>query len=177
MKYLLFTIILVVILIFITSFVQAQEFHPYIGMGVSSFTMDSGIAGSSTAGGGFVNFGIDSKIVGAELRMGRTGDASVNYKGVNISYGLDTFFSLLGKLNFSPTDPLRLYAIVGYTTAYSRASATVAGQKITASGTASSGSYGAGLDYRIQDHLLIGGEWMAYALDVSGIAINLKYEF
>ena len=139
--------------------------------------MDSGIAGNSTAGGGFANFGIDSKMAGAELRVGRTGEASTNYKGINISYGLDTFFSLLGKLHFSPTDRLRLYAIGGYTTANARATASVAGISASASSTASSGSYGAGLDYRLQDHLLIGGEWIRYSLDVSGIAINLKYEF
>lgn len=143
--------------------VQAQEFEfkPYVGIGVGSFDIDVSVPvlGLSDNGSGVGYYGIFGadfhEYLGAELRVGSTGDATV----LGLDYKLDYFFSYLLKLQFPATSDFRLYALLGGTTA-----------NITTSGGLDESqtglSYGGGVEFNINDQISIGAEWVRYWSDV-----------
>jgi len=161
---------------------QADGIHPYAGAGVGAFLLDTGISGvgNQTAFGGFGQFGIDfGDFVGVEVRAGSTTSSTFQYLGVDLSLRLDYFVSYLAKLQFPVTDNFRIYALGGGTTAKASASVSIPGTILALSGsnTSSSGSFGGGVDFQIQDQWRIGAEFLHYASDVDGVTANIKFLF
>jgi len=176
------------IMAFATINAQAGEVKPYIGIGLGSFTIDGGsVAGFSlktnSSIGGFLQGGVDiNPYIAAELRVG--GVSSSKIKGLNgDKLKADWFASYLAKPQFSPTGGLNIYGLIGATTAKVSITNT-AGQ--TASRTKTQLTFGAGLEYTIQDTVSIGAEYVQYSntadfisnkVKITGISATVGYHF
>lgn len=75
---------------------------------------------------------------------------------------MDWFFFYLAKFQLPLSEEWRIYGLLGGTTLRTNYQQLVALKKTN---TSANLSIGFGLDYLIQDHLYIGGEWMQYATD------------
>jgi len=188
MKNMLRTAVLAVALIFASAPALAQdfEFKPYVGVGLGGFNIELDALGllsdSDTAFGGYGLVGADfNDYLGAELRVGTTANATL-FGAVDV--GVDYFISYLAKVQYPATPELRVYGLIGGTTA--KATTSVVGfpdESYTETGV----SFGAGLDYRIMDQVIIGAEWVRYWHNVEvepgleaivdGFSGLVKYEF
>jgi len=161
--------------------VQAQDFKPYAGVGVGAFGLemkDSSVNFNqkNTVLGGYAKFGVDiNDYFGAELRVGTTAKGDTTYAVGGVSAGspagtigqkADYFFSYLAKLQYPVSPDFRAYAMLGATTAKHKTTFTPAlgtGSSPTKTGF----SYGVGGDFRVNDQLSVGAEWMQYWTNVT----------
>jgi len=203
MKNILRTAVLAVALIFATAPVMAQDFEikPYAGVGIGAFMLDvedstpgDPFATDDTVFGGFLAVGADvHEYLGLELRVGTTSDGSesIIVPGVGtvaVDYGPSYFISYLAKVQYPATPELRIYGLIGGTTAKVETSFTAMGfPVVTDSQTETGVSFGAGVDYTVMDNVSVGAEWVRYwhnvnfdattEVDIDGISATVKYEF
>jgi len=143
-----------------------------------------GSVGTVTAFGGFGQFGADiGDYFGAEIRLGTSSTTSISSGGINYDGNIDYVFSYLAKIQAPISESLHLYTLLGGTTGQITSKIKTPGFVYVATGTNTSSSkstsfsIGGGLDFKIQDSLSIGAEYMRYYKDVSGFSANLKYSF
>jgi len=157
---------------------QAQDFDvkPYVGVGLGAFGLEvkdtnAVFSQNETVFGGYAKVGADiGDYLGGELRIGATSSGTqsnpVGTGGSTIAFDsklqADYFFSYLVKLQFPATQDLKLYALLGGTTAKMKFTASAAGVTGGVSGTKTGFSYGLGAEYSLQDMLSVGLEWMQY---------------
>jgi len=159
---------------------SATDIKPYAGVGLGGYTFK----GAGTSFGGFGQFGADiGDYFGAELRLGTSSTTSYTSGGVNFDLNVDYGFSYLGKLQAPISESVHAYALLGGTTAQVTNKIKTPGLVFASSGTntlvtkKNSFTFGGGLDFKIQDSLSIGAEYMRYYKDVSGFSANLKFLF
>lgn len=178
--------------------VQAQE-GPYFGVGLGGVVItddEPGISLSDTAYGGFIQAGFDiNEHFGFEGRIGSSTDGSGRtvYVGLpaEAKYGPNFFVSHLAKVQYPVTTALRIYGVIGITTAMYKLKITVPSlpffSPVTYSRTRTDITFGGGIDYEIVDRWRVGGEWVRYwdNVDIGGgvegsfdaIVGTVKYEF
>ncbi|HKJ84216.1 MAG TPA: porin family protein [Mariprofundaceae bacterium] len=148
--------------------IHAQEFKPYAGAGIGAFGLeykDATVSQKNTVFGGYGKLGADfNPYLGVELRIGTTGSGSNTYATAPTSRKLsnDYYFSYLAKLQYPATPDFNLYALVGGTTAKFKLTTPTASSSATKTGV----SYGAGFDYRVDDQVSAGLEWVQYWTNV-----------
>ena len=134
------------------------DIRPYAGAGLGAFGLEFKNTASNlkkTVFGGYGKLGADiGDYLGVELRVGGTASGTKN----NTKLQASPFFSYLGKVQFPATPDLKLYAMLGGTTAKFK----VGNQSKSKSGF----SYGFGAEYFLQDTLSVGAEWMQYWTNV-----------
>jgi opacity protein-like surface antigen len=134
------------------------DIRPYAGVGLGAFGLEFKNAASNlkkTVFGGYGKLGADiGDYLGVELRIGGTASGTKN----NTKLQASPFFSYLGKVQFPATADLKLYALLGGTTAKFK----VGNQSKSKTGF----SYGVGAEYFLQDTLTVGAEWMQYWTNV-----------
>jgi len=168
---------------------QAVDIEPYVGIGVGGYLLKTTTAtvGTKTAFGGYGQLGADiGDYFGAELRLGASGKATLTSPqlgGVNINSSIDYIFSYLGKLQVPVSENFRLYGLLGGTTAQVASKIKTPGVVFAATGTTNISarkngfSFGGGLDFKVQDKLIIGAEYMHYYKEIIGFSANIKYLF
>jgi len=168
-----------IMLFFVVSVSSAQAFEikPYMGIGLGSFNLEylePGLDHSGTTWGVFVKGGADfNRFVGAELRLGRTGERSTSFGAGTIGsatpFGITTqvdyFFSYLGKPHFSFNDRINIYGLAGGTAARFRIKPSGTGLSLTSKALKTAFSYGLGAQYKFAPRGVIGVEWVAYSID------------
>jgi len=168
--------------------VLALDFQQtYAGGSLAFFNLNTGLGGSDTVFGAYGQLGIDFgryDFLGAELRLGTTDEAATAFSTAGthhfILHGIDYFVSLLAKGHYRIARGARAYGLLGLSTVKTSTTTLQAGVitgTVSESDTSTDFGFGFGLDYRIQDVLLLAGEWVLYNSDASGFALNLKYEF
>ena len=153
------------------STVPVKAIDWYAGVGAGSFSFDVSIpavpiTGSGSAGGGFIILGGDfNEYIGAELRLGGTGDALLSTLGTNYSFAAFASIFLKPQFNFATPSGPRIYGLLGVTNGNIQ---TTLGLDQTESGL----SYGAGIEYELVPQWWIGGEFVRYwdAVTVLGVA-------
>lgn len=209
MRYILRSICLMAGLLVAALPAQAADIKPYTGAGVGGFIIDAGV-GSKTAFGGYGILGADlHENYGIELRLGTTGKTgspvtvpSGQFQETtgglipilvptpaNIS--IDWFFSYLLKLQYPFGNGFRIYGVVGGTTMNSKFAFTspVSGRTVLHA-TATTLSFGGGIDYDLGNQWLLGVDGTVYSnkantnpgasyngLDVWGLTATAKYMF
>jgi len=164
-----------------SSVVQAQEIKPYVGIGLGGFGLEykePGVTQKNTILGGFAKIGLDfNEYIGAELRVGLTGKGSQTYPAAmilgaaaatTVDQSLSSFVSYLLKLQYPVASDMRIYGMLGatsakYKQAYNPGNLVIgAGQSTNKTGF----SYGVGGEYFVTDQVSAGFEWMQYWTDV-----------
>ncbi len=148
--------------------------NPYIGLGLGVYDMkfsQTGFSQSNNVFGGFAKLGADfNDYLGAQLRVGLTEPGKTTYTGRTVQLRTDYLFSYLVKLQIPATSEFHIYGLVGGTTGkanISDSSAAIA--PASANKTATGFSFGGGLDYRVDDFMHVGLEYMRYW---SGVKVN-----
>jgi len=170
---------------FATTAAYAEDMKPYVGIGLGSFITDYGSGFKSDAAfGGFLKAGIDiNQYIGAELRVGAVGSSNAPDPAVpNTTSKIDFFTSYLLKPQFPITEKANIYGLIGATTS----KATVTGSR-SVSKTNTQVSFGGGLEYKIQDTISIGAEYVQYSntknttanfkAKITGISATANYHF
>ncbi|PCI43454.1 MAG: hypothetical protein COB41_06945 [Proteobacteria bacterium] len=163
---------------------QAQDIKPYVGLGLGTFTTDfgSGFKSNSTFGG-FLKGGLDfNPYIGAELRVG--GIKSSTVKDAAGASSKATFISYLAKPQFPISDQATVYGLIGATTAKITVVST---GNPTTSKTKTQISFGAGFEYKVQDAVSVGVEYVQYSnktdstanfkAKITGISVTANYHF
>ncbi|GMR00180.1 MAG: hypothetical protein BMS9Abin18_1016 [Zetaproteobacteria bacterium] len=185
-KYLHITLAVLCLAMIPATFVQAQDYYgnarsntgsnfdirPYAGIGFGAFGLElktPGVGQKNTVFGGFGKFGVDiGDYLGVELRGGATTSGTTTYPGGTIKLSDSYFISYLAKVQSWESAGMKLYALVGATTAKIKATPTATGLGIASVSTTKTGvSYGVGINYHVQDSLTVGGEWMQYWTNVN----------
>jgi len=182
---------------------QAIEFKPYSGVGFGIFNLKAEALGSSqnnVVAGGFAKFGVDvGDYLGFELRAGKTGSGTKAYTarafGLTIPFSVklstDYFLTYLVKLQMPERhgwkDGWRSYGLIGATTAKGKIQGSVIGFSATADATKTGLSYGGGVEYKFNNNMSAGVEFISYWNRVSvsnitdasilGGSATLNYEF
>lgn len=169
---------------------QAQDFQPYIGLGVGVFAVqlkiNDPLLGASASqrnptAGGFIKAGVDvNPYFGGEVRFGLTGDPSTNWGAglpigdgfvttvpSNVSTKISNFISYFGKIQYPFNDSFKVYALLGGTTAKFNSNLSIAGFNIVGDATKTGFSYGGGLEYKVADTVSMGVEWIEYWTNVN----------
>jgi len=168
------------------------DIRPYVGAGIGAFGVEfKNTSGSmkKTVFGGYGKLGADiGDYLGVELRVGGTGSGKKTVGGQQWKSQASSFFSYLGKVQFPATPDLKLYAVLGGTTANFKV--TRAG--VSNSQTKTGFTYGVGGEYFLQDTLSVGVEWTQYWTNVKmdnakfgtgakakiwGVTANAAYHF
>ncbi len=140
------------------------DIRPYVGAGLGAFGLEfknNATSQKNTVLGGYVKLGADiGDYLGAELRFGATGSGSKTYAAPTgkVKQQASNFISYLAKVQFPATPDLKLYALLGGTTAKFKRG----GQGKSKTGF----SYGFGGEYFLQDTLSVGAEWVQYWTNV-----------
>lgn len=175
-----------IIFAFATTSAYAQDMKPYVGIGLGTFTTDFGSGFKSAAAfGGFLQGGVAfNQYIAAELRIGSVGSSKVsNTLTAKSKIGILTSYLL--KPQFPITEQASIYGLLGATTTKVTVSSAVGGP---ASATKTQVSFGAGLEYKVQNAVSIGAEYVQYSnkasgtgtgtdTKVTGISANLNYHF
>jgi len=168
---------------------QAMDVEPYVGVGVGGYLLKDTTAGTKIAYGGYGQLGADiGDYLGAELRFGASGKATrttpvLGGVDVDINTNIDYIFSFLGKLQMPVSEKVQFYGLLGATRAKVVDNMKKPGFVFISTGTTSrftrttSFSFGGGLDFKVQDKLVIGAEYMHYYKNISGFSANIKYSF
>lgn len=148
--------------------------NPYIGMGLGVYDLkfsQTGFSQSNNMFGGFANLGVDfNDYLGAELRVGLTEASKTAYTGRTVQLRADYLFSYLAKLQFPITPEFRIYGLAGATTGKANikdSSGAIAPS--SANKTTTGASFGGGFDYRVNDFMRVGLEYMRYW---NGVNVN-----
>ncbi len=200
-KYLQITLAILCLAVIPATAAQAYDIdiRPYAGNGFGAFGLElkgPGFSQKSTVFGGFEKLGVDiGDYLGTELRIGATsiGTQSNPAGTLGVPVPFDTklssnyFLSYLVKIQSRESAGMRVYALVGATTARLKGALPVAGLSVSTSRTKTGFSYGFGINYHVQDSLTVGGEWMQYWTNVNvdpnvdakmwGATANAAYHF
>lgn len=119
---------------------------------------------------------------GVELRYGQATESNYNLSATVAGKIKATYFTYPAKIRGSSGD-LEFYGAIGGTSTETTGRITTPGWVYTASGTntlkttETSFSGGVGVDYKVQDQLKVGIEYMHYFKDANGYSANIKYSF
>jgi opacity protein-like surface antigen len=154
--------------------VSSLGINPYIGLGLGVYDLkfsQTGFSQSSNMFGGFVKLGADfNDYLGAQLRVGTTERANRSYAGATVGLDASYLFSYLVKLQFPVTQEFHIYGLAGGTTGKAHITATPASFLTANAGkTATGASFGGGIDYRVDDFMSVGLEYMRYW---NGVKVN-----
>lgn len=146
---------------------QAQDLSYYAGIGLGAVSVDykaTGIDQKKASFGGYAKFGADiNDYFAAELRIGATGKDKKTYPAMGtLAFSSPTFVSYLAKFKYPAMDNADLYLVAGGTTA--RIKGTLGG--VSQTQTKTGFSLGAGFDYKLDDQVSIGAEWVQYMFPV-----------
>ena len=152
----------------------------YVGVGLGAYGLElKGTNGATlnqknTVFGGYLKLGRDfGDYLGAELRIGATGSGKKTYSFGTIKLQSPMILSYLGKVQFPVTPDFRVYGLLGGTTAKVKLTYTTGGTSGTATKTGF--TYGAGLQYFVQDSVSLGAEWVQYWTNVkTGVDSKMK---
>jgi len=173
-----------IIVAFAMANAQATEMKPYVGIGLGAFTTDFGSSyKSKSTFGGFLKGGADfNPYIGAELRIG--GIKSSTLSNTKAQSSKVSFISYLIKPQFPIAEQASVYGLIGATTA--KVTVTGGGNP-TKSRTKTQVSFGAGFEYRVQDAISIGAEYVQYSnkadntknfrAKIRGISATANYHF
>ena len=166
-----------------TSASMASDFKPYIGLAAGTFqlkyTQNSGArsAGlSEWTAGGFVKAGVEyGDYIGVEIRTGMTGrvhnTVPANLWGnplpVQLSTGIDNFFSYLIKPQYPFADRYKVYGLIGGTAAIFDVGGDGKNIGVASSRLKTGFTYGLGLEYQFRLNGSLGIEWVEYWSDVA----------
>ena len=209
MKRALWAMLAVAALVFpVISTSHAQDFKPYMGVGGGVFALTYEETGATYSlyqrnptWGAFIKGGVDiNDYVGAELRLGMTGEPSTDWPvgtlgstaAFNIATKVDNFISYLTKIGtpIGPSGHMHIY--LGGTTAKAKIAASVAGSSgISANATKTGFTYGLGYDFVVNSSTKISTEWMEYWTNVDvgssaaasvtgsfrGVSVSIQMEF
>jgi len=177
---------------------QAQEISYYAGLGLGAVSVDykaAGIDQKKSSFGGYANFGADfNEYFAAEMRVGMTGKDKKTYAGaITRTFSSPTFVSVLGKFKYPVSSDFNLYMVAGATTARIKGQMTSPGSSLSQTQTKTGLSLGAGFDYKLDNHVSVGSEWVQYMFPVKlgtgsvfaagskarmwGITGNMTYHF
>lgn len=160
---------------------EAADMRPYLGVGLGVFGLEytePGVTQKNNVFGGFIKGGLDiNDYFGVEMRIGATDNGKTTYPAgfvtgsvapTTVAQSFDSFVSLLAKLQYPVSPDMRLYAMLGSTSATYKQTYTpvppgfVASQSVTKAGL----SYGVGFEADINDSFFGGLEWMQYWTNV-----------
>jgi len=141
--------------------------QPYVGTGLGFFGLefkDTTGKFKHTAFGGYANMGVNiNQYFALDLRLGRTASASQKSSTTTTTLSVPLFVSYFAKGRIPLTSDLEVYGLLGGTTAKLKGTNTIGfNQQPTKTGL----SYGLGMDYRVQDSLSVGAEWVQYWTNV-----------
>lgn len=182
-------LILPLILFGLIQTAQAGDFQPYVGAGFGMASLNfeetgTGLSDHGSTFAGYGSIGFDyGEYLGAELRIGATGTASVTVGGLNYDLSSDWLLSYLAKFQLPVSEQFKIYAMAGATTTKQTTTITTPGWIFIATGTprfsetTTNGSFGAGIDFQVNDQWYIGTEIMAYGAGLATLTGNLKYSF
>jgi len=161
--------------------------RPYAGVGIGVFGLElKGINGvlpsqKETVFGGYGKFGVDlGDYFGGEVRVGSMSSGTKNFAAgtpitsttvstvaVDSKISANYFVSYFGKAQFPVTPDLRVYALLGGTTARVKLTGSSVFGSTNLSTTKTGLSYGFGAQYYLLDTLSVGGEWVQYWTSVN----------
>ena len=175
-----------IILACATTTAHAADMEPYAGIGFGSFTTDFGSGFKSAAAfGGFLQGGVAfNQYIAAELRIGSVNSSKIS-NTPNAKSKIGIFTSYLLKPQFPMTEQASIYGLLGATTTKVTVSSAIGG---ATSATKTQVSFGAGLEYKVQNAVSIGAEYVQYSnkangtgtstdTKVTGISATLNYHF
>ena len=153
-------------------------FKPYAGVGIGmfglEFTNNSGTANfNQTVFGGYGKAGADiGDYFGLELRVGATAKGSETKTTATSTFKVNYLISYLAKAQYPVSPEFKVYALFGGTTAQLKSTdSTGFNDKPSKTGL----SYGVGAEYRMQDSLSVGAEWMQYWTNIKLDPAPSKY--
>lgn len=172
---------------------MAGDTKYYAGIGLGTLNTeykDATIDQTATTAGGYLQFGADfNENFAAEMRLGMSGKNKKTIGGVSRTFSSPVFVSALAKGKFPVTSDVDLYALGGLTTARIKGTSAGATQTVTKTGL----TLGVGADYKLDDHMSVGGEWVQYMFPVKvtqgtvfganakarmwGLTANVAYHF
>jgi len=173
---------------------RADGVNAYAGIAVGAFGVEVknpaiGYNQKNTVLGWYGKFGLEfNDYVAAELRIGSTAKGSTSYPKGTVEQGAD-IISYLVKLQYPTTPDLKVYGLLGGTTARLRMAVGNAKVKTPTgvTGAKTGFSYGVGGEYRVTDQLYLGAEWEQYWTNVNiglgtkskiwGAVGSLTYDF
>jgi len=145
-------------------------FKPYAGVGIGMFGLEfknnSGVSNfNQTVFGGYGKAGADiGDYLGVELRLGATAKGTQKLPGATATFTANYLLSYLLKAQYPVSPEFKLYALFGGTTAQLKSTdSTGFNDKPSKTGL----SYGVGAEYRVQDSLSVGAEWVQYWTNVN----------
>jgi len=157
---------------------SANDFKPYIGLGVGMFQLKysenspQGSYGMSTATWGtFLNAGVQyKKYIGVELRGGLTGSGSADFPAntagyalpLNVKIGVNNYFSYLLKPQYPVTDRLKAYGLFGGTAVKFDTIESSGGVQHRNVPWKTGVTYGLGLEYQFRLNGSLAVEWVEY---------------
>lgn len=164
---------LLAMLLWPAAYARAGDMNTYLGVGLGAFGLEykePGLKQKNNVFGGLLLGGVDfNNYLGVQLRLGTTdkgkGGFAAGTLGLPVTFTraqrADFFASYLARLRYPVSPDMRLYALLGATTAkvsVSFAPAVATFTPVTRTGV----SFGAGFDADINDHWIGGLEWVQY---------------
>jgi opacity protein-like surface antigen len=147
--------------------VSSLGLNPYIGLGLGVYNLkfhQGNFNQSNNMFGGFAKLGVDfNDYLGAQLRVGLTEPGKTTYPGSAVTLRADYLFSYLVKLQLPITQEFNIYGLAGGTTGKMNLKDTSGAiAPASANKTATGASFGGGIDYRVDDFMHVGIEYMRY---------------
>lgn len=145
-------------------YANAQTVEPYAGADVGFLDLgDASVTSLHLRGGAKFaeNFAVEGR-VGFGV-----GDDSVGPADVSLKHLYGIYF----KAGLPVTEQFFPYAVLGYTKAKGESEWTVAGVDLSDSGSESDLSYGAGVDFQLNEAFTINAEYMNY-VDKDGVELD-----
>jgi len=172
---------------------NAQDIAFYTGLGLGTINTEHKAAGldqTATTFGGFVKFGADfNDYFAAELRVGMSGKNKKTYAANTFTYSSPVFVSYLAKAKYPVLANVDLYMLAGATTARIKGTTNTATQSKSKTGL----SLGVGFDYKLNNNISLGADWIQYMFPVKmtagsvfkndskdrtwGLTTNLTYHY
>ncbi|ATX80361.1 Outer membrane protein beta-barrel domain-containing protein [Mariprofundus aestuarium] len=95
------------------------------------------------------------------MRIGLTGKDKQTYAGdTELTFSSPTFVSYLAKIKYPVASNFDAFMLVGGTTAKIKGKSVSAASSLTQSKIKTGASFGAGVDYKIDDQISVGAEWV-----------------
>ncbi|HKI62971.1 MAG TPA: porin family protein [Mariprofundaceae bacterium] len=146
---------------------NAQDVSYYAGLGLGTLNTEykaTGVDQTKTTFGGYIKAGADfNEYFAAELRLGMSGKNSKTIGGVSRTFSSPYFVSYLAKGKYPVTSDLDVFMLAGATTARIKGTSGTASQTVTKTGL----SLGAGADYKLDNNVSVGAEWVQYMFPVN----------
>ncbi|MBN4073258.1 porin family protein [Mariprofundus ferrooxydans] len=149
-----------------SSSANAQDISFYTGVGLGTINTEHKAAGvdqTATTFGGFVKLGADfNDYFAAEMRVGMSGKNKKTYAANTFTYSSPIFVSYLAKVKYPVLSNVDLYMLAGATTARIKGTSDTATQSKSKTGL----SIGVGFDYKLNNNVSLGADWMQYMFPV-----------